>query len=142
MQRHRNDTMQRQAQLCQDYHESNTLDSFWSQLTPTSQLDFTMKWTLFIRTITGKINTLEVDSTDSIEDIKIKLKDEQEIPFPIKTIKLLKDLKILQDDKKLSDYDLGDGATLLALFTNFTSFDVDDNAERGKAICQGNNYVN
>ena len=65
---------------------------------------------IFVRTLTGKIITLEVEPDDTIEDVKIKVVDKEGIPPDIQ--RLIFDGKQLEDDTRLHQYGITPGCTL------------------------------
>ncbi|NNA34118.1 ubiquitin [Pseudomonas lundensis] len=65
---------------------------------------------IFIRTITGKTFPLEILPTDTIENIKNKIQLHEGVPVSDQRIHLV--TTELQDGKVLSDYDIGNNATL------------------------------
>ncbi len=65
---------------------------------------------LTIKTMTGKIFTLEVDSQDTIETIKLKVQDQEGIP-PEQQL-LTYEGKELEDGRTLNDYNIGKGSTI------------------------------
>lgn len=65
---------------------------------------------LFVKTLTGKTVSIEVEEGESIEDVKAKIAEKEGIPAEQQ--RLIFGGQQLQDQKTLQDYDVGDDATL------------------------------
>jgi ubiquitin len=65
---------------------------------------------LFVKTLTGKTVSIEVEEGESIEDVKAKISEKEGIPPEQQ--RLIFGGQQLQDGKTLDDYDVGDDATL------------------------------
>jgi ubiquitin len=65
---------------------------------------------LFVKTLTGKTVSIEVEEGESIEDVKAKIAEKEGIPPEQQ--RLIFGGQQLQDSKTLQDYDVGDDATL------------------------------
>jgi ubiquitin len=65
---------------------------------------------LFVKTLTGKTVSIEVEEGESIEEVKAKIAEKEGIPAEQQ--RLIFGGQQLQDAKTLDDYDVGDDATL------------------------------
>mmetsp|Transcript_27394 Transcript_27394/g.57354 ORF Transcript_27394/g.57354 Transcript_27394/m.57354 type:complete len:266 (-) Transcript_27394:72-869(-) len=65
---------------------------------------------LFVKTLTGKTVSIEVEEGESIEDVKAKIAEKEGIPPEQQ--RLIFGGQQLQDAKTLDDYNVGDDATL------------------------------
>jgi ubiquitin len=65
---------------------------------------------LFVKTLTGKTVSIEVEEGESIEDVKAKIAEKEGIPPEQQ--RLIFGGQQLQDAKTLQDYNVGDDATL------------------------------
>jgi ubiquitin len=65
---------------------------------------------LFVKTLTGKTVSIEVEEGESIEDVKAKIAEKEGIPPEQQ--RLIFGGQQLQDAKTLDDYNIGDDATL------------------------------
>ena len=78
---------------------------------------------IFVRTFSGKIITLMVETSDSIEDVKAKIQDKEGIPQ--KVFYLSGAGWYLEDGKTLSDYKIQKGFTLDMRGRSLSCFNCD-----------------
>jgi len=117
----------------QQLQDSKTLDDYDVGDDATLHLVLRLRggMQLFVKTLTGKTVSIEVEEGESIEDVKAKISEKEGIPPEQQ--RLIFGGQQLQDSKTLDDYDVGDDATLHLVLRlrggilGKGSFEVDDN---------------
>lgn len=117
----------------QQLQDSKTLDDYDVGDDATLHLVLRLRggMQLFVKTLTGKTVSIEVEEGESIEDVKAKIAEKEGIPPEQQ--RLIFGGQQLQDSKTLDDYDVGDDATLHLVLRlrggilGKGSFEVDDN---------------